>query len=208
MIHPFRLVRRVIVALVILALVYVGFTAGQVLVASRRDEARPAEAIVVLGAAQYDGEPSPVFRSRLDHAVDLYRDGVAPVVVVTGGRQEGDTFTEASAGLGYLREQGVATEDVLLEARGTTSWESLRAAARFLRPDGIDEVVLVSSPFHALRTTHIAGEVGLDGHASPTRSGPESAVTQLADLGRETIAVSAGRIIGYGRLGRLDRPDR
>ncbi|MDQ3147342.1 MAG: YdcF family protein [Actinomycetota bacterium] len=208
MIHPFRLLRRVVVTLVILALVYVGFTAGQVLVASRRDEARPAEAIVVLGAAQYDGEPSPVFRSRLDHAVDLYQDGVAPVVVVTGGRQEGDSFTEASAGLGYLREQGVATEDVLLEARGTTSWESLRAAARFLRPDGIDEVVLVSSPFHALRTTHIAGEVGLDGRASPTRSGPESTVTQLADLGRETLAVSAGRIIGYGRLGRLDRPDR
>jgi uncharacterized SAM-binding protein YcdF (DUF218 family) len=202
-----RLVGRIGLALAVLAVAYLGVTAVQVWLASRRDHARSAEAIVVLGAAQYDGKPSPVFRARLDHAADLYERGLAPVIVVTGGRVPGDDFTEASAGSGYLEGKGVPSEDLLLESGGTTSWESLRGTARFLEPKGIDQVVLVSSPFHALRTTHIAGEVGLHGYASPTRTGPEGTVRQLADFGRETLAVGAGRVIGYGRLGRIDRLD-
>ena len=203
-----RLAARAGLALAVVAIGYLGVTAAQVWLASRRDDARPAEAIVVLGAAQYDGDPSPVFRARLDHAAALYQDGLAPVIVVTGGRLPGDEFTEASAGSAYLERHGVPAEDLLLESGGTTSWESLRAAERFLRPEGIHEVVLVSSPFHALRTTHIAGEVGLVGHASPTRTGPESTLRKVVDLGRETLAVGAGRVVGYGRLGRLDRLDR
>jgi uncharacterized SAM-binding protein YcdF (DUF218 family) len=184
--------------------IYLGFTFVQVLQASRRSVAQPAEAIVVLGAAQYNGEPSPVLRSRLDHAVDLYERDMAPVVVVTGGRQPGDLATEASAGRSYLIGHGIPDDALRSEVQGTSSWHSLAAAARFLNREGIDDVILVSSPYHALRTEHIAGEVGLAGHASPAPGSPESGVGELVKMGRETVAVGVGRIIGYRRLVNLD----
>lgn len=196
-------VRTALVVGVLVAL-YLGFTFFQVLQASRRDEARPAGAIVVLGAAQYDGTPSPVLKARLDHAVELYEQGLAPVVAVTGGRQPGDRATEASASAGYLIGQGVPESSLRLESSGTNSWQSLAATARFLQRDGITEVILVSSPYHALRTERIAEEVGLDGHASPALDSPESGAVELVKMGRETLAVGIGRIIGFRRLVNLD----
>lgn len=181
---------------------YVGVTFLQVVAATRRDRAGEAQAIVVLGAAQYDGRPSDVFRARLDHAADLYERGLAPIVVVTGGRQPGDRFTEASAAAGYLRGR-VPSEAMRLETSGTNSWESMAAAARFLRDEGITEVLLVSSPYHALRIEHIAGEVGLDGRSSPANT-PESVVAVGGHLVRETLAVALGRVIGHRRLVDLD----
>ena len=191
-------------ALGVLIAVYLSFTFFQVVQASRRDGAQPAGAIVVLGAAQYDGTPSPVFQARLDHAVELYEQGLAPVVAVTGGRQPGDRATEASAAAGYLIRQGVPESSLRLESSGTNSWQSLAAAARFLRRDGIDEVILVSSPYHALRTERIAEEVGLKGQASPAPGSPESGAVELVRMGRETVAVGIGRIIGFRRLVNLD----
>lgn len=184
--------------------IYLGFTFIQVLQASQRSVVPPAEAIVVLGAAQYNGEPSAVLRARLDHAVDLYRDGLAPVVVVTGGGQPGDSATEASAGRSYLISRGIPDAALRSEVQGTSSWQSLSAAARFLTREGIDCVVLVSSPYHALRTEHIAEEVGLEGVASPAPDSPESGVVELVKMAQETLAVGAGRIIGYRRLVNLD----
>ena len=93
-----RLAVKIVAAMTAAVVLYVGFTFVQVWMASRRDNARPAQAIVVFGAAQYDGRPSPVLKARLDHAIDLYRRDLAPVIVVTGGRQSGDRFTEATAG--------------------------------------------------------------------------------------------------------------
>lgn len=186
------------------ATVYLGFTFVQVFQASRRTVSQPAEAIVVLGAAQYNGAPSPVLQARLDHAVDLYERGLAPVVVVTGGGQPGDLATEASAGRSYLIRQGIPDAALRSEVQGTSSWQSLSAAARFLTREGINEVILVSSPYHALRTEHIAGEVGLDGHASPAPESPESGAFELVKMGRETLAVGLGRIIGHRRLVNLD----
>ncbi|HEV2810148.1 MAG TPA: YdcF family protein [Acidimicrobiales bacterium] len=186
------------------AAVYLGFTFVQVVQASRRADAQPADAIVVLGAAQYNGAPSPVLRSRLDHAVDLYQRGLAPVVVVTGGGQPGDLVTEASAGRRYLISEGIPDDALRSEVQGTSSWQSLAAAARFLTEEGVDEVILVSSPYHALRTEHIAGEVGLDGRASPAPRSPETGPLEIARMGRETLAVGLGRIIGHRRLVNLD----
>lgn len=192
-------------SLVVLTLVvYFLVTAAQVWSASRDRDVSPADAVVVLGAAQYDGRPSPVYAARLDHAIELYQDGVAPVVVVTGGGREGDRTTEALAGYRYLRERGVPESALLLENEGTSSWQSLAAAARFLLEQGRREVVLVSSPYHALRTEHIAREVGLVGHASPTRSSPEGTWSRLVHYSRETVAVGVGRVIGHRRLVSLE----
>ena len=198
-----RLVRLgLVVGLVVAG--YFAVTLVQVWQASRQDGAHAADAIVVLGAAQYDGKPSPVLQARLDHAVDLYEEGLAPVVAVTGGRQPGDRATEASAAAGYLIGEGVPESSLRLETSGENSWQSLAAAARFLLAEGIREVILVSSPYHALRTVHIANEVGLVGHASPTPGGAEQGVGEVLQIGRETVAVGVGRVIGYRRLVNLD----
>jgi uncharacterized SAM-binding protein YcdF (DUF218 family) len=194
-----RLARRIAVVVVVLGVLYVGVTFVQVWQASRSDHARKAQAIVVLGAAQYDGRPSPVLAARLDHAIDLYERGIAPKIVTTGGNRPGDRFTEASAGASYLIRHGVPSDALELEVQGETSWESLAAAARFLRRENITDVVLVSSPWHALRTEEIAGEVGLDGRSSPAPE-HESLSKRLYHLGRETVAVSVGRIVGHRRL--------
>jgi uncharacterized SAM-binding protein YcdF (DUF218 family) len=194
-----RFAFRLTGVLVATALVYVSVTFVQVWQASRRDEVRPADAIIVLGAAQYDGEPSPVLARRLDHAASLYTEGVAPLVVVTGGRQPGDRFTEAEASARYLARHGVPGGAIEREVQGESSWESLAAAARFLRADGVTSVVLVSDPYHAMRIDGIAHELGLDAVVSP--AGRNSS---LGSLLKETVAVSVGRIIGYDRLVRID----
>ncbi|MEZ5139618.1 MAG: YdcF family protein [Acidimicrobiales bacterium] len=184
---------------VALVVAYVGLTFVQVWQASRRDGAREAGAIVVLGAAQYDGRPSPALEARLDHAFELWDQGLAPIIVVTGGRQEGDRFTEATAGYNELRSRGVPDEAIRKEVQGRTTYESLAATARFLADEGIDDVVLVSSPSHAARLAGIAEDVGLDAAVSPADGG-----ASLRSLLRETAAVSAGRLVGYRRLERVD----
>lgn len=195
-----RWLGRVVGGLVALVLVYVAVTAGQVWWASQRDERGPAGAIVVLGAAQYQGVPSPVFAARLDHGFDLWRDGVAPVLVVTGGGQPGEERTESSAAATYLMARGVPDEAILREVDARNTWESLLAVSRILADRGIAEVVLVSDPTHALRTELIAADVGLEAGVSPTRSSPTSATTALRAGARETAAVALGRVLGYRRL--------
>jgi vancomycin permeability regulator SanA len=186
----------------VLCFVYLAVTFVQVWSAAREADVEQADAIIVMGAAQYDGEPSPVLRARLDHAIELYEDGIAPVVVVTGGNQPGDRFTEASTGVDYLVDAGIPRSALRAENEGTNSWESLAAAADLLIGDGVDDVVLVSSPYHSLRIEHIAAEVGLEGHASPATTA--SGVGSVLRLGREAVAVGVGRLIGYHRLVDLD----
>ena len=199
-----HLILRLLVLVTLAASVYLAVTFVQVWQASRRDGARPSEAIVVLGAAQYDGRPSPVYRARLDHAADLYDAGLAPVMVVTGGRAEGDRFTEATAGANYLLgEHAIPDSAILRETGGHSSWESLAASARFLRERGIDEVILVSDPFHAERIEATAAEVGLRGSASPTRTSPVGGATEVRLMLRETVKVAAGRLFGFRRMMRL-----
>lgn len=198
-----RLVRRILVGIVALVVIYFGVTFVQVWSASRSGWPKHAGAIVVLGAAQYNGKPSPVLEGRLDHAIELYRARVAPVIVVTGGRLPGDRFTEASASDQYLQRHGIPKDALRLESQGTSSWESLASAARFLIKEGITDVVLVSSPYHALRTQQIAGEVGLHGRASPAAE-HEGFGPRLVHLAREAVAVGIGRIVGARHLVDLD----
>jgi uncharacterized SAM-binding protein YcdF (DUF218 family) len=185
--------------------VYLGVTFAQVWQAAHRDQARAAQAIVVFGTAQYNGRPSPVLAARLDHAIELYRRKLAPVIVVTGGNQPGDRFTEASASADYLLERGVPDSDVLREVSGTSSWQSLAAAANFLGDRGIKEVLLVSDPFHSLRIRAMASELGLDGHCSPTRTSPIRGLTEAQYMVRETVAVAVGRIVGFRRQASIEK---
>ncbi|MDQ4096286.1 MAG: YdcF family protein [Actinomycetota bacterium] len=199
-----RLVKLAVLAALVLV-AYLAFTFFQVWAASRRDDARPAQAIVVLGAAQFNGVPSPILKARLDHAYDLYERGLAPVIVVTGGKQPGDQFTEATSSADYLLAKGVPDEDILREVSGTSSWESLAAASSFLKDRDIRSVLLVSDPFHSFRIDAIAEELGLQSHASPTRSSPITGFSVARHLVRETAAVAVGRIVGYRREAGIHR---
>lgn len=155
-------------------------------------------AAVVLGAAQYNGEPSPVLRSRLEAAARLYERGEVDLVVVTGGRQEADITTEAKTGYDFLREAGIPDERLRLEVQGASTYESLAATARFLRTESVVDVVLVTDRYHAKRSTLVAEEVGLRPVVSLTPQPPS-----FGRLVEESLAVSIGRVIGFRRLNQL-----
>ncbi len=200
-----RVLRRGLAVAVVVPMLYFGVTFVQVWWTARHDGARPAQAVIVLGAAQYDGRPSPVLRARLDHAADLWHRKIAPVVVVTGGKEDGDRFTESQAGASYLHTKGVPDDAILREATGRTSWQSLAASARFLRQRGIRDVVLVSDPFHAARIRGIADELGLDAATSPTRTSPIKGLSELRHMITETAQVGIARVIGFRRLVRVEQ---
>lgn len=137
-----------------------------------RDERRPADAIVVLGAAQYDGRPSPVFEARLSHAVDLWEAGVAPILVMTGGGAHGDRTTEAAAGRAYALSRGVPDAAILFEDRGRTTGESLANVGSLFRLRGLTSAVFVSDRTHMLRVLRIATDEGILAWGSPTATSP------------------------------------
>jgi uncharacterized SAM-binding protein YcdF (DUF218 family) len=197
-----RMVRklfRVAVVLLGVVVIYTGVTFAQVWWASVHDERPPASAIVVLGAAQWNGRPSPVLKARLDHAADLYRAGVAKTVIVTGAKQTGDRVGEGFAGYDYLRRAGIPDGDLKIESTGVDTYEELSASTHILDEAGLGrDVVLVSSPYHAHRAKAVAEEVGL----RPSFSGAGDPSTPAA-LARETAAVGMGRLISYRRLSNL-----
>ncbi|MDY7105597.1 MAG: YdcF family protein [Actinomycetota bacterium] len=182
-----------VLSVLLAAILYLVVTFVQVWWAANQDAARPSDAIVVLGAAQYDGRPSPALRGRLDHAADLVDDGIADVVIVAGGKQEGDRTTEAKAGYDYLRARGY--ENVLIADRSTNTWENMLEVARILREQDLETAVLVSDPYHALRSRLTARSLGIDAVVSPT-----NASSSFDRLARETAAVAVGRMIGFRRL--------
>lgn len=145
-----------------------------VLVVSQQDQRRPVDAIVVLGAAQYNGRPSPVLRARLDHALGLYRDGMAPRIIVTGGVGRGDTTSEATVGRHYLVSRGVPSAAVVVQAHGRSTQASMTAVADWLEREGLHRVLLVSDPFHMFRLRLEARRTDLEAFTSPTESSPIS----------------------------------
>jgi uncharacterized SAM-binding protein YcdF (DUF218 family) len=198
-----KIVRRSILAVFALVAGYYAVSLVQVYVTGRSDEveqSRPVDAIVVLGAAQYDGRPSPQLAARLDHVVTLFEDGVAPLIVVTGGKQPKDRFTEAESSARYLVDRGVPSGAIVMESNGRTTWQSVAGTAELLEQRGLDRVVVVTDPYHALRARLIAQDAGLTAYVSPTPTsvvrGGSSARRHLAEAG----AVALGRIIGFDRL--------
>jgi uncharacterized SAM-binding protein YcdF (DUF218 family) len=191
-------------AVAAVVVLYVAVTALQVWQASRQDQARPVQAIVVLGSAQYNGVPSPDLKARLNHALDLWHRNFADVIVVTGGKQPGDRVTEATAAADYLVTKGVPQSTILREVSGRNSWQSLESTAGFLRARGRGVVLLVSDPYHDKRISLMADELGLKPYVSPTRTSPLGTGAKVANYVKETGEVAVGRVIGFRRLVDLD----
>ena len=193
------LVRRALLLLVVLAVAYPAWLAFRIWEQSHHEENHSADAIVVLGAAQYDGEPSPVFRARLNHAAYLYREGFSRTVIVTGGKQEGDRFTEAQAGAAYLAAEGIPSGDILQERRGRTTLDSLRRVKRMARLNGVRSLLLVSDPLHSERIKRIAHDLGFeDAYASFANYERlnRSRTTKVRELFHEIAALMAYELLG------------
>ena len=163
---------------------------------SRRDERVTAHTIVVLGAAQYNGRPSPVLRARLDHALTLYRERLAPVIIVTGGIGAGDRMSEATVGHRYLRQHAVPDSALVVRPDGHTTAESMRSVAEWMRERELDRVVLVSDPFHMARLRLEARRVGLAPRTSPTRTSPirEGSRRELRYLAAEALKLPVAAV--------------
>lgn len=168
------MIRRILTGIVVTTFVLWVSSAAAVLVWSSRDEARPAQAIVVLGAAQYAGRPSPVLRARLDHALDLWNRHLASLLILTGGTGSGDTTSEAAVGRTYAKKHGVPDSAILVESEGRTTSESMRAVAGMLEVRGLQSALLVSDPFHMLRLRILARRFGFIPYTSPTQTSPIS----------------------------------
>ena len=199
---PRPLRARVLAMVLALAVAYYGFNFVQVWrTASSEFVPGPdvdGRAAVVLGAAQYNGNPSPVLQARLNTAAELYHQQHVDLVVVTGGGQVGDVTTEAKTGYDYLRASGIPDSHIRLEVQGESTYESLAATSRFLAKEGVEHVVLVTDGYHMYRSVLVANEVGLSPVAAPTSHDPT-----LRRLLREGVAVSIGRLIGFRRLDQL-----
>ncbi|SFL01733.1 YdcF family protein [Geodermatophilus ruber] len=194
---------RAVGALVLAFVLMVSSTAAAIWWTARQDSRPSSDAIVVLGSAQYNGVPSSVFEARLEHALSLYEDGVAPVVVTVGGKAAGDQFTEAEAGRDYLAGAGMPAEALLAVQEGVDTLESMRAVAAAFAEQGWSRAVLVTDPWHAMRAERMAEDAGIEAESSPTRQGPavQTRTTQFRYILRETAAYLVYRVTGESVAG-------
>lgn len=193
-----RWARRLVAAVLLSVVAVVAGTAASIWWVARQDDRPTSDVIVVLGASQFDGRPSAVLTARLEHARTLYEEGVAPRVITVGGGAPGDRFTEAQAGERYLTSHGVDRKRILAVGEGRDTLQSLQALSRTMDERGWRSVVLVTDPWHSLRSRRMASDLGLSAVTSPTRSGPSvrSRETELRYIARETAAYLYYRAFG------------
>ena len=163
---------RLVLLGIVVTTAVAGYAAYRIWDQAGRDERRAADAIVVMGAAQYDGRPSPLFAARLDHAIALFHEGVAPRLVLTGGKREGDRTTEAASGRAYAIRHEVPEDAILAEDTSRTTLQSIRGVEALMRDAGLETAVFVSDPSHMLRVLRMAADVGIEAYGSPTRTSP------------------------------------
>jgi uncharacterized SAM-binding protein YcdF (DUF218 family) len=194
---------RVFGAAVLAFLLLVTSTALAIWWNARQDSRPSSDAIVVLGSAQYNGVPSSIFEARLEHAIALYEDGVAPMIVTVGGKATGDEFTEAEAGRDYLANAGIPADSLLAVPEGVDTLESMRAVSTAFDEHGWTSAVLVTDPWHAMRAERMAEDAGIEADSSPTRQGPavETRATQFRYILRETAAYLLYRATGESVAG-------
>lgn len=202
--------RRVIGLLFFIALMYGCVNLAQVWWVGRSDQATAVDAIVVLGVAQYDGRPSPQLQARLDHALTLWLEGASPIVITTGGNQPGDRFTEAEASANYLLEGLIKKfgdhpewAEILQENSGSTTRESLIGVRDIMQSRGLHSVLIVTDPYHSLRSRLIAQDLGLVAYVSPTRTSPLRGASAVSRHVREALGISVAHLVGFANLERL-----
>jgi uncharacterized SAM-binding protein YcdF (DUF218 family) len=193
-----RLIGRLVLLTGVLGIGFVAYSGYRIWDAATSDDRTQAGAIVVMGAAQYDGRPSPVFAARLDHAIELYRAGVAPLLVVTGGKHEADRTTEAAAARTYAIARGVPAAAIIGEDQSRSTLTSIRSVAELLREAGVEGAVFVSDPTHMYRVLRQAGDAGISATGSPTTTSPimgdpmaiaDAVVHELGALVAYTVAL-------------------
>jgi uncharacterized SAM-binding protein YcdF (DUF218 family) len=194
---------RVLIAAVLACFLVIASTALAIWWTARQDSRPSSDAIVVLGTAQYNGVPSSFFEARLEHAIALYENGVAPVIVTVGGKADGDQFTEAEAGRAYLADSGIPEDALLAVEEGVDTLESMRVVAAAFLEHGWHTAVLVSDPWHAMRAERMAEDAGMEAASSPTRQGPavQTRATQFRYILRETAAYLLYRATGESVAG-------
>ncbi|WP_245159579.1 YdcF family protein [Blastococcus sp. CT_GayMR19] len=194
---------RVVAAAILAVVLLITSTALAIWWTARQDSRPGSDAIVVLGSAQYNGVPSSIFEARLEHAIALYENGVAPVIVTVGGKADGDQFAEAEAGRDYLAGAGIPGDALLAVPEGVDTLQSIRAVSASFTDQGWSSVVLVSDPWHAMRAERMAEDAGLDAESSPTRQGPavQTRNTQFRYILRETAAYLLYRATGESIAG-------
>jgi uncharacterized SAM-binding protein YcdF (DUF218 family) len=197
-----RLVFRLIVLLVAAIVIYLAVTAVQVFLTGRHFQAHAAGAIVVMGAAQYNGVPSPDLQARLNEAKYLWQQQYATNIVVTGSKEPGDVYTEAEASARYLIANGIPARDIY-QAGGRDSWENLADASPVLLAHGDKTILLVTDGFHEARCLAIASSVGLTASPTPAQSSPIKGWSTVPYYAKETVGVGLGRIIGFNHLTSL-----
>jgi uncharacterized SAM-binding protein YcdF (DUF218 family) len=204
---------RVVGLLMTISLLYGCVSVAQVWWVGRSDQARSVDAIVVLGVAQYDGRPSPQLQARLDHVLALWQEGLAPLVITTGGNQPGDRFTEAETSANYLIEGlidsspdvAVPAESIVQENSGSTTRESLIAVRNIMQDRGLHSVLIITDPYHSLRSRLIAQDLGLVAYISPTRTSPLRGASAVSRHVREALGVALANLIGFANLERLTK---
>ncbi len=179
---------------------YVGIAASSLTRMGTHQDSRVVDAIVVMGAAQYDGVPSPLLASRLQHALDLWKQKQAPVIAVTGGKRAGDRFTEGDTSRRWLTDRGVSAANIIVESIGHSTWESIENLAPLLNNANVRSVVVVSSSWHVQRAELSLEELGFRAHSSASPDGVLSGSSEKSKLIREIAGVSLGRVIGFGTL--------
>ncbi|GAB3875858.1 YdcF family protein [Kibdelosporangium lantanae] len=191
-----RWLRRGLVGFVLMLVLVVGGTGFRVWQEARQDDRTTADAVVVLGAAQYAGRPSPILEARLEHAKNLFDSGVAQYIVTGGGRKAGDKYTEADAGVRWLTSHGVPKDNVIPVGEGNDTLGTIQAVAKLATERGWNSAVIVSDPWHSLRARTMARDAGLSAWTSPTHTGPvvQTRETQIKYIFRETAALLYYRV--------------
>ncbi len=196
---PFRLILKIAAVAAAVLVTYFAVTLVQVWLTSRHYDPHQAGAILVMGAAQYDGVPSPDLQARLNEALKLYQQGDARLIMLTGSKEPGDVYTESQSGAMYLEKAGVP-RSAILEVGGDNSFDNIADAAPELRARGITNVLMTTDPFHEDRSMAIASQQGLAPSPTPTQTSPISGWSSMPYFVKEAIGVGLGRIIGYSHL--------
>lgn len=189
-----RIARNLVLLLAGAFAIYYGYVCALIVSHARRDEARKSHVIIVFGAAEYYGKPSPVFRARLDHGFDLFQRGIAPMVIVTGGSGGEEHFTEGQVGRDYLISRGIPDSDLIAETQSSDTAQSASRVSTIMRTNGMNTCVAVSDRFHLFRIKKMLEAQGIVAYVSPRPELPKTKSESGLFVLREALSYILWRV--------------